>query len=179
MEAIDNIFATMKKKDRINACIDAGSLDNLFLKYRKEKNYFQMQKILADHALKLSPGTLSTLSRRMWQFISYNVELSEDLIRQFADKVDWDNISWSQNLSENFIREFSDKVNWDYISYRQVLSKDFIREFYDRLNWECIFGSRVLSKDFMREFSDKIDWTMIRVGYLPNASEFIKQYFES
>lgn len=41
--------------------------------------------------------------------------MSEDFIREFANKVDWERRSWNQVLSENFIHEFSDKVTWDLI----------------------------------------------------------------
>lgn len=177
MEAVNNICATIKKKDRINACIDAGNLDDLFLKYRKEKNYFQMRKILGCHFDKLSPEVISTLSKRMWEFVSCNVELSEDFIREYSDKVDWERISWSQILSEDFIREFSHKVHWDLISYRQKLSEDFMREFSDNLHWECITSAQVLSEDFIREFSSKIDWTTIPLFNIPGAVEFCEQYF--
>ena len=54
--------------------------------------------------------------------------LSENFIREFADRVDWDYISIIQHLSEDFIREFADRVDWDYISKHQVLTPEFAKE---------------------------------------------------
>lgn len=168
---VDEICVSNQKKDRIKVCIDYGVLDDLFLKYRKEKNYFQMRKILAYYLDELSSEVISTLSKRMWDFITYNVELSEDFIRKYSGKVNWKNISWCQILSEDFIKEFQDKVDWDYISFRQVLSEDFMREFSKNLNWECITRSQKLSVDFIQEFKEKIDWKIMPLGNVPGAAE--------
>ena len=62
--------------------------------------------------------------------------MTEQEIRQQIENgtVNWYNISRNQTLSENFIREFADKVNWYSISKYQILSESFIREFADRLD---------------------------------------------
>ena len=46
-----------------------------------------------------------------WETLSEHRGLTEDFIREFADKVDWECISIYQHLSEDFIREFKDKVD--------------------------------------------------------------------
>ena len=74
---------------------------------------------------------------------------------------DWKCISKHQQLSEDFIREFADKVYWDYISARQQLSEDFMREFADKVDWKCISIFQHLSEAFIREFADKVDWDCI------------------
>lgn len=171
---LEKVCLNKQKKDLIKACISTGNLDDLFLKYRKEKNYFQMRKILAYYLDELSTEVISDLSKRMWEFVGYNVELSEDFIRTFAEKVDWKSISFSQVLSEDFIREFHDKVAWDVISYRQVLSEGFIREFSEILNWEYISRSQKLSIGFICEFEDKINWENVPLGNVPGAAEFFE-----
>ena len=72
---------------------------------------------------------------------------------------DWNTLSASsrENLTEDFIREFADKVNWYYISLYQHLSEDFIREFANRVNWNAVSANQRLSEDFIREFKDKVD----------------------
>ena len=91
-----------------------------------------------------------------WYFISFCQYLSEDFIREFKDKVDWYWISRYQRLSEDFIREFADKVDWDWISMFHRISEDFIREFEDKVAWECISECQHLSEAFIREFKDNI-----------------------
>lgn len=68
---------------------------------------------------------------RYWKSVSMHEGLTEDFIREFADKVDWNCISRFQYLSEDFIREFKDRVDW--CSKHQHLSKEFIREFKDEV----------------------------------------------
>ena len=91
-----------------------------------------------------------------WMAVSRHRGLSEDFIREFADKVDWYIVSRYQYLSEDFIREFKDRVDWACISVYQHLSEDFIREFVAEVYWDLISKYQQLSKDFIAEFKDKL-----------------------
>ena len=75
--------------------------------------------------------------------------------------MDWHWISRHQHLSEEFIREFADKVNWRIISAYQRLSEDFIREFNEKVNWYCISVCQHLPQEFIEEFIDKVDIDLI------------------
>ena len=46
---------------------------------------------------------------------------------------DWVSLSMHKGLTEDFIREFADRVDWEWISQYQHLSEGFIREFADRV----------------------------------------------
>ena len=107
-----------------------------------------------------------------WYIVSRYQYLSENFIRELKDMVDWSWISESQHLSENFIREFTDKVDWGCISMYQHLSEDFIREFQDRVDWVYISNSQHLSEDFIREFQDKVDWYWVSVDQHLSESFF-------
>ena len=87
--------------------------------------------------------------------------MSEDFIREFADRGNWVFIAKHQHLSENFIREFKDDVRWYVISMYQRLSEEFIREFKDKVDWVGISEYQHLSKEFIEEFKDKIDMDLI------------------
>ena len=71
---------------------------------------------------------------------------------------DWSLLCKNETLSEDFIREFADRVDWAYISYYQTLSEDFIREFADRVNWNGISRCQTLSDEFRKEFKDKLSF---------------------
>ena len=73
--------------------------------------------------------------------ISVYQELSEEFIREFADRVDWQRISIYQRLSEGFIREFADRVDWLQISKYQELSDEFIKEYYCNLYLDELYDS--------------------------------------
>jgi hypothetical protein len=71
---------------------------------------------------------ISEFTSTYWDNISKDeeLELSEDFIREFQDKLYWTYISIYQKLSEDFIREFISKVNMFYVSEYQKVSHDFI-----------------------------------------------------
>ena len=96
-----------------------------------------------------------------WFDVSCHKGLTEDFIREFADKVYWGSISTYQHLAEDFIREFKDKVNWLTISVSQQLSEDFIREFADKVDWHSISKYQRLSKEFIEEFKYRVSWSCI------------------
>ena len=110
-----------------------------------------------------------------WLGISEYQHLSENFIREFADRVDWYRISECQHLSEDFIREFQNFVDWDTISIFQHLSEGFIREFKDKVGWSCISRFNRLSEDFIREFAYKVDWYYIS-RYQRLSEDFIREF---
>ena len=94
--------------------------------------------------------------------MKYLIKLLEERYRKPISEftsIYWDNISKDEELelSENFIREFQDKVNWTWISKYQKLSEDFMREFQDKLYWPYISIYQKLSEDFIREFISKVN----------------------
>lgn len=63
--------------------------------------------------------------------MSKSGDLTEEFIRDFADKLDWDILVSSQKLSENFLLEMSTKVNINFgyvFLYFKNYSEDFIRK---------------------------------------------------
>ena len=110
-----------------------------------------------------------------WESVSKHKGLTEDFIREFADKVRWYWISIYQHLSENFIREFKDNVDWDWISKYQHLSEDFIREFKGRVYWNYISENQHLSEAFIREFKDDVYWSYISI-YQHLSEDFIREF---
>ncbi|MFA7128496.1 MAG: hypothetical protein WC136_04945 [Sphaerochaeta sp.] len=111
-----------------------------------------------------------------WVRVSFCQKLPEDILREFADKVEWVKIiSARQKLSESFIREFKDKVDWVQISRRQKLSESFIREFKDKVDWVQISVRQKLSEDFIREFKDELDIRYINL-YQHLSNDFLKEF---
>ena len=126
------------------------------------------------HILERANAILGT-NYRTWYEVSSHKFLTEDFIREFADKVDWEWLSRYQRLSEDFIREFKDKVDWFYISEYQHLSENFIREFKDYVDWDYISSYQHLSEDFIREFKDRVWWFWIsECQHL--SKEFIEEF---
>ena len=127
-----------------------------------------------EEALKIANEILDA-NCQSWKSVSIHKDLTEDFIREFADKVDWGWISMYQYLSEDFIKESQHLVNWSAISSFQHLSEDFIREFAYKVNWDCISANQHLSEDFIREFKDKVNWTYISECQRL-SEEFIREF---
>ena len=60
-----------------------------------------------------------------WPYVSKEVELSEEFIKQYNDDVKWDIISEYQNLSEKFILENFFMLNKGMLQKNKHLSDDF------------------------------------------------------
>ena len=127
-----------------------------------------------EETLKIANEILGT-NCQSWKSVSIHKDLTEDFIREFADKVDWGWISMYQYLSEDFIKESQHFVDWSAISSYQHLSEDFIREFAHKVDWDNISASQHLSEDFIREFKDKVNWTYIS-GCQRLSEEFIREF---
>ena len=127
-----------------------------------------------EEALKIANEILGA-NCQSWKSVSIHKDLTEDFIREFADKVDWGWISMYQYLSEDFIKESQHLVDWSAISTYQHLSEDFIREFVYKVDWDNISASQHLSEDFIREFKDKVNWTYIS-GCQRLSEEFIREF---
>ena len=110
-----------------------------------------------------------------WEWISIYHQLSESFIREFADRVYWYWISKYKHLSEDFIREFADELDWVGISLYQRLSEDFIRENKYRVNWHCVSIYQHLSENFIREFADRLNWDSISI-HQHLSEDFIREF---
>ena len=110
-----------------------------------------------------------------WSNVLRYAKLSEDFIKEFADKVNWFCVSRYQHLSESFIREFTDRVDWDYISEYQRLSEDFIREYANWVNWNCISTYQHLGESFIREYANWVNWITISI-YQHLSEDFIREF---
>ena len=127
-----------------------------------------------EHTLKEANEVLGT-NYQSWLSLSTRKGLTEDFIREFADRVDWEWISQYQHLSEGFIREFADRVYWYWISKYKHLSEDFIRKFTDRVYWYCVSQYQRLSENLIREFKNRVDWFLIS-KYQHLSKEFIEEF---
>jgi len=130
----------------------------------KEMKVFKVNDYESNEIMgwEMTEKEIESFTSKDWtDFCCGDIELGEDFMREFSDKIDWVEVSKYQVLSESFIREFCDKVYWLNISRFQTLSEGFIREFCDKVLWVDICCCQSLSEEFIREFIDKIDWPSI------------------
>ena len=88
-----------------------------------------------------------------WSTLCMHMQLSEEFIEDFQDKVDWGNISYYQdNISEDFIAKFQDKIAWQFIAQRRQLSNEFIRKYLHKLNITDILSKQKNLDADIREY---------------------------
>lgn len=88
--------------------------------------------------------------------------VSEELLREFADKVDWYYAVETQNLSEEFLREMKKhfkKSEWYWISKHYNFSTAFLKDFAKKLKWDEM--SHNLTEEQIDKFVDKVDWRLV------------------
>lgn len=79
----------------------------------------------------------SDLDKNDWYQIS-KLELSEEFMQQYEDKIDWEEHFMQWEIDESIIRKYAKHVKihraWESISYQKGLSKEFILDFADKLD---------------------------------------------
>jgi len=139
-----------------------------------------------------------------WNWAAEHMNLTEDFIAAFQEKMNWRLLSRFQTLSESFIKRFSDKVDWNIVIEKYKFSIDFLEDFYYMTTWFeilvnqnlteefirkyayiiphqdwrvlCYYQSKYLSEQFYRDYEKMVDWEMISIS--GNLSEqFIMDYW--
>jgi hypothetical protein len=76
------------------------------------------QKLLSSIGRNVSEDTISTMD---WYLTSRYTSLTEEFIREFADKLDWTEISRKYEFCDKILIEFKNRILWDtYLIYRSV-----------------------------------------------------------
>lgn len=150
------------------------------LTHNKSINASILKKFITSD--KIKDNFLDFLDFGNFNFISYGVILTEDIIFKLKDRLDWDLVCEYQALSEELIEYFlkydPNKISWDLISRCQKLSEEFIRKFQHKVNWKQIALGQCLSDEFIQEFADKLDKYIVfeRKKPLDNLMARIRQY---
>lgn len=96
-----------------------------------------------------------------WMIISAMQELSEEFMREYADKIYWDNATTSQKMSEQFMIEYADKLNWDHLCrFGRNLSEQFIDQYADKVNWYYLFKYKKVNEKLITKYAYKFDENM-------------------
>ncbi len=82
-----------------------------------------------------------------------------------------------KKLSEEYIREHADKVDW-YVLSRfcsiNSLSHQTIKDYMDFWRWDIISRYQPMTVEFMKEFIDYIDFDVIGLNDKINIDELIE-----
>ena len=114
----------------------------------------------------------------MWQVAD------EELLREFADKMDWHSVFHHIQCSQDFLREVLnnhyDDVDFDteyLILTQDVVDEKFIEEVKDKIDWRIISRIDKITEDFIERHAEDVNWNFISQN--PNLStEFLEKYEE-
>lgn len=118
--------------------------------------------------------------------------LSPEIMKSFlreemrkAGYIDFNKMGMWQIADEELIREFADKMNWHAVFHYIQCSKDFIREvldnYYDYLDWDtifCICDQNSVDEKFINEYKNKLDWGSISLMHDKISEDFIERHIE-
>lgn len=120
---------------------------------------------VALYAGNLSDGFLREIADWLvWDAMACYAQLSEEMIREnHARFQSWDRISL-RKLSDEFIRDFADRLNWKYV-VEENHSLEILTEHFDRIrDWRWIYVCPV-SNDIIDVLMQKnisiLDWSQV------------------
>lgn len=119
-----------------------------------------------------------------WKSVVRHISLSEDFLRENWDYLEQklrkniDDITYYHLVNEHFIEEFRDKLYWLYVSSQQNLSPQFIERWNDFLDWEFISRYQNLTDDLVLKFANKVNWTKI-FRYQKHISSWVLDKFRN
>lgn len=93
-----------------------------------------------------------------WEYFCLIVDLSEDFLKHYKEKINWKSVSSNQNLSEEFIDQYSNRVYWNSIVVTQELSELMILKYKEILDWKRVSCFQKLSEGFIIEFEEILYW---------------------
>ena len=72
-----------------------------------------------------------------WTLIIRYCNLTEDTLRQFADRLDWHEVSVvGKYLTKQFIEDFKDKLDWSELSQYHMFTKEQLLQYIDYIDWD-------------------------------------------
>ena len=124
-----------------------------FFEEHADWNYISRLNLIEELMLKY-------IDRLNWNSIFKYSKLTEEFIRKIIPHIDfdWNNLCKFQKLSEEFLLEFSDKLPWATVCKYQTLSDRFINKFHNQVNWRNVSLYQYIPLPLAKKFSHKIDW---------------------
>lgn len=99
-----------------------------------------------------------------WDYITRNLDMTVEFMKNMHDYINWDIISKEINLDIYSMNEFKEYLNWDLISHYQKLNSEMLFEFRDKLNYKLISEYQKLPSDFILVNKEKISWKDVQLS---------------
>ncbi len=131
---------------------------------RERWHFVQTKCILPKSVLRKKCGSLD------WSLVYSEYEsFTDDMVRELKDYVSFERLCrFGRKMTEQCIREFADRIDFHCLSGARELSFDFMDEFRDRLDWNKITEKKIyyghLDDEFLTRFADCLDWHLLSRG---------------
>jgi len=96
------------------------------------------------------------------------VNVSEQFIEKFKDRVNWNNLLFSRILSESLLDSCIDYIvstnNFEYLIHKQIVSEQFIEKYIDKFSWSewiSVAAQQCLSEQFIEKYTNSIYWPRV------------------
>lgn len=129
-KGIVNIINDYKKQMEYLTIIDKYTIDN------EKTNWYK----LSNNENNLDIYFLELYENKVyWTSISYSCNLTIEIIRRFADKLQWMHItSRYYSISETFIEEFEHYIDWYMLSFYIEITPALLKRWKHRLHLKSL-----------------------------------------
>lgn len=90
--------------------------------------------------LKRRDEILKIVNATGWKYVSQNVELPLEFIREFSNKLNWGKLSYNIPYDEKFIDEFANMVNWKVLFLKYTFSESFLYKHQDHIRYAIVYS---------------------------------------
>lgn len=96
------------------------------------------------------------VSEDLWDYLSQNAHLSDDIIEKYQNDLDWNMLSLNHKFDINTIYKYKDKINLTKLSCNDCLTLDMIKnlekvqdQFQSTFDWEYISEFGNINKEYI------------------------------
>lgn len=103
----------------------------------------------------------------VWKSALRHVQFSNDFLRELIQEniisksIIQHELSTYQKLDCKFIDEFADQLNWIFLSAHQHLTEYIIEKYQNVVDWTFVSRYQNLSNIFLEKYEDKVIWPLV------------------
>jgi len=118
-----------------------------------------------------------------YRYLAYHKvteEFIEKYVSQWPNLFKWSYVIKTQKLTEEFLEKHSsefDGYDWNNLWVCQSVSLEFIQKHMDMVNWKRISEYQKLPEWFIEKYSDEVDWHAISISQ-KLSPEFITRHID-
>lgn len=127
----------------------------------------------------------SIINAKVWDEISSDFGLNEEMLEKYADKLNWHKVSQNSEIhwTVKLIEKWADRLDWEELSdssNEYLFTPDIIAYFINRWNWRKLSGNNYIKLNnlFIDRFADRWDWTELINSRYNGDELYTREFFD-